>query len=105
MKRQLTALALLWAAAACGTGVGTNRGDIDRETFVATYVDLRLAALGTPDMVVPDEQRAEILARHGVDGESLLRFADVHGRDVDYMSELWNEVDEQIQAQQPEAKP
>jgi hypothetical protein len=103
MRIRLTALALLGMAAACGRGDGSASGNvIDRQTFISTYVDLRMAALDDPKVTVSDEQRAAILSRHGVDGESLLRFADVHGRDIRFMSDLWSEVDDSVQARSEE---
>ena len=107
MTRHLSALAailpvaVLLSAGACGGGGGS--GDvIDRETFVSTYVDLRLAALRDADLEVTDEQRSEILGSHGVDEESLIRFADAHGDDIDFMSDVWTDVDQRIQAKQAE---
>ncbi len=70
---------------------------MDREDFIATYVDLRVTALHTPDVTLSDEQRADILARHGVDEAGLLHFADVHGRDIAYMTDVWNAIDDRIQ--------
>jgi len=99
MRRTLAGLALLVALAACGDadgGAPTNV--IDREAFVSTYVELRVAALHAPDLELSDQQRADILARHGVDEADLLEFADVHGRDIQYMSDVWNEIDGLIQS-------
>ena len=99
MKRRMPAIALLFLAAACvGDAQGPVPADvIDRETFIETYVDLRVAAVTSTEFRVSAEQRAEILARHGVDGEGLLRFADAYGRDLDYMNEVWAEVEARIQ--------
>jgi hypothetical protein len=95
----MPAIALLFLAAACdGDAQGPAPADvIDRGTFIETYVDLRVAAVTSTEFRVSAEQRAEILARHGVDGEGLLRFADAHGRDLDYMNEVWAEVEARIQ--------
>lgn len=105
MNRTLTTLVVV-VLAACGRADGSASGEvIDRDAFIATYVDLRMAALHAPDLHVSDEQRAEILARHGVDEESLLEFADVHGRDIAYMSEVWNEIDTRIQQENGPKEP
>lgn len=77
---------------ACDLGSGPS-DVIDRETFVATYVDLRRAALTSPDGELDDEARTEVLERHGVTEEDLLDFADAHGRDVDFLRSLWTEVE------------
>src|SRR5690606_911593 len=50
---------LLLLVAIALTACGRDRADlIDRETFVAVYVDLRVAGLRTPDGVLPDTTRA-----------------------------------------------
>jgi hypothetical protein len=87
-------------AAACG---GRGADDVvDREVFIEAYVELRLAALASEDFEVAPDQRAEILARHGVDQDILLRFAEVHGRDVDFMNEVWSEVERRLEERRPD---
>jgi hypothetical protein len=93
--------AMLLMALACDGAEQDVPADVmDRETFIATYVDLREAVIATPDFRVTDEQRAAILARHGVDSESLIRFADAHGSDLDYMNEIWTEVETRIEGRE-----
>jgi hypothetical protein len=104
MRRQAI-LALLVVAAACGNGTQGPTGTlIDREVFIDTYVDLRLAAIQSPDFAVTPERREEILRARGVDADALLRFADAHGRDPDYMSGLWSEVEERLTARRSAAE-
>jgi hypothetical protein len=92
--------------ASCGGDASPVASDvIDRETFVATYVDLRMAAIASPDFRVTSEERAEVLARHGVDGEDLVRFAEVHGRDLELMTEIWTEVEALVQEGSGEEAP
>lgn len=99
MKRTVAATCLLLAIASCGsdTAEPATDGLIDRETFVATYVDLRKAAIRTPEFRITPEAREEILARHGVVGEDLIRFAEAHGRDLELMNEVWLEVEARLQ--------
>lgn len=88
--------AALWAAA-CGGGQPTLPSDlIDRETFIATYVDLRIAALQSPDRNIDTVASAEVLRRRGLEAHQLLDFADVHGRDVEFMRAVWDEVERRI---------
>lgn len=99
MKRRIPAFALVVLSVACGGDAqGPAPADvIERETFIETYVDLRVAAVSANEFRVSAEQRADILARHGVDGDDLLRFADAYGGDLDYMNEVWTEVETRIQ--------
>src|SRR5688500_16662874 len=58
--------------AACGEDEEVE-GVIDRETFIATYVDLRRAALQQPTRQLPDTARDRILAAHGVTSDQLMQ--------------------------------
>ena len=104
MKRTVAAMALALAVASCGSDTAQPVPDavIDRTTFVETYVDLRWAAVHTPDFRITPEAREEILARHGVAPEDLVRFAEVHGRNLDRMNEVWAEVETLLQARESE---
>jgi hypothetical protein len=77
------------------------RTAVDRETFVAVYVELRLAALSSPTGRITPALRDRILAGGGIDEEALLQFVEAHGRDVDYMAALWTEVEERIENPSP----
>jgi hypothetical protein len=102
MRRQASLAVLLALAAACAEGARTGPAPIDREVFIETYVELRLAALQSPDYMVTPERRAAVLQSQGVDADALLAFADAHGRDVEYMSELWSEVERRLEARRTE---
>ncbi len=87
------ACALLLLSMGCG-GLSSVDGDIlDRDTFVAVYVDLRLAALDNLGQEIRPAERDSVLAVHGVTPEDLVAFVDAHGRDVPYMVDLWSEVE------------
>jgi hypothetical protein len=107
MKRTVAAAALLLALASCSSDTAEPvEGDvIDRETFIATYVDLRAAAVTTPDFRLPPDVREEILARHGVSGEDLVGFAPAYGRDLELMNEVWTEVERRLQESDARATP
>jgi hypothetical protein len=84
------------SSAACA---GPSRADgrtIDREVFIATYIDLRTTALQSPTHRLSDDDRAAVLARHGVTAQDLTLFAEVRGRDAEFMRELWNEVESRM---------
>ncbi|MGD2068946.1 MAG: hypothetical protein PVI57_09770 [Gemmatimonadota bacterium] len=91
------ALSALLALLLAGCGQAVDGGDvIDRETFIATYIDLRRAAFRSPTRELDTAKRARVLESHGVTEEQLLEFTDVHGRDVDFMMELWTEVEDRM---------
>lgn len=83
--------AAVFGLAACGGD--PDRGAIDREVFIDTYVDLRVAALETDSVRLGDGQRAEILARHGVTAEELVHFTEAHSTRLEFMRDVWNEVE------------
>ncbi|HSR40804.1 MAG TPA: hypothetical protein VLL48_01500, partial [Longimicrobiales bacterium] len=95
----LAAVALLGSASVSGCGGGADEDappTIEREAFVATYTDLRLATLRAAG--VPDANRRDaILQEHGVTEEELVEFAEVHGRDADFMRDVWDEVEQRLQ--------
>lgn len=106
MKRTVAATLLLLAMASCASDTAQPASDvIDRATFVDTYVDLRLAAVQSPDFRVSAQERDEILARHGIRGEDLIRFAEAYGRDLELMNEVWTEVEERLQNSSADATP
>jgi len=79
----------LWPAAACTSGPET----IDRDVFVATYVDLRVAALDTDSALLAAPDREAILQRHGVTEADLTTFAEVHAAELEFMRDVWAEVE------------
>ncbi len=87
---------LLGSAAGCSGPAGVEGDILDRETFIAVYVDLRLAAMDNRSHEIHPTARDSILEAYGVTADELVAFADSHGRDVDYMTELWAEVEELI---------
>ena len=96
LGRAALSLVLLCSVAGCSAPSGVE-GDIpDRETFIAIYVDLRLAALVDLAQEIQPAERDSILEAYGVTADDLVAFADLHGRDVPYMSQLWADVEELI---------
>ena len=84
------ALLLLLGTLACSGGTADS---IDREVFIATYVDLRMAALETDSARIGTAERDEILQRHGVSADDMKTFTEVHAGDLEFMRDVWNEVE------------
>jgi hypothetical protein len=93
-------LVLMMALSGCGGGrtpeVTTSMAS---ETFIATYVDLRATALSSGESLISDDERSEVLARHGVTEEDLTRFLETHGEDVELMRDVWDEVERRLDVQ------
>jgi hypothetical protein len=87
----MVALTLCWSCSGGTTDVSEDT--VGRETFIRGYVDLRAAALSLEETDTGLEVRDSILAAHGVTGEDLLEFVDTHGERVEFMSEIWSEVE------------
>ena len=108
IRRKRRASSATWAVlaavlAACGTtdAPPVVEGVIDRESFIQVYVDLRDAAVRSPGLTISDEARRDVLTRHGVEEDDLLAFVEAYGRDLDYMNELWAEIERRIEALPP----
>ena len=87
----VAAITLCWS---CGGGVTDVAGDpAGREAFIGAYLDLRTTTLrsGTTDLA--DEVRDSILAAYDVTGQDLIDFIDTHGEDVEFMRDLWTELE------------
>ena len=84
----------MWAALSTLAACGARSADsIDRDVFIATYVDLRVAALETDSQRVATSDRESILADHGIVEGDLEGFTDAHAEDLDFMRDLWNDIE------------
>jgi len=98
-------LAFLGLLVLFGCGGGPQGDTIDREVFITTYVDLRIAALDTDSARVGESERDAILQQHGVTADDLTTFADVHGADLEYMRDVWAEVELRLDSDPNAASP
>ena len=92
----VTVCTTLLTGSVLGCRDGGETDGMTRADFVSTYVDLRVAALRRDDETLTDSARAAVLARHGVTEGDLLDFASTHGGDLDFMRDLWNEVEARL---------
>lgn len=88
---------------ACGNGSDQGTEALTREGFIDTYVELRVAALRHEGDGISDSARTVILERHGVTEEQLLDYVDARGGDLDFMRDLWNEIEVRLDSVPPEA--
>ena len=95
--RLLTALAVAFLGVGLGACAESAEptGVLDREAFIATWVELRTAALRTGDPI-PVAERARVLGERGVTEEEMLGFAEAHGDDPRYMAEVWTEIENRM---------
>ena len=92
---------LLSAAILLGGGCRSGRTSearLDRDAFIAVYVDLRRVALLAPNAEIDEEGKQAVLDTHGASEEDLLQFVDVHGEDTEYMAAVWAEVERRLAA-------
>ena len=87
----LVTLTLSWS---CGGGATDVPEMVEgREAFVGAYLDLRMSAVNSGSSVIEDGVRDSILALHGVTEQDLLDFIETHGEDVEFMRDLWTELE------------
>ena len=84
------ALIVCWSCSGNTTDVAENTDG--REVFMGAYVDLRVATVSSGTTVL-GSARDSILAVYGVTGEDLLEFVDIRGEDVEFMRDLWAEIE------------
>ncbi len=88
---------LVCIMAACGgEPSGESSQTIPRDVFVGTYTELRMAALHSPDGRVSPQVKEEILETNGVTEADLLEFVDAHAPRVQFMVEVWGEIDDTL---------
>ncbi len=101
IQLRILLLAIVPLTIACGDDISLpwdrDEETISRDTFISTYVDLRLAALREDPPSIQPEERERILERNGVTADELLRFVDVHADRADFMEGVWQEVGERIE--------
>lgn len=98
-------LTLALTISACGgseEGASPPPEIIARETFIAAYVDLRMAAL-RDTAGISTVERERILRSHGISPEELLRFAEVYGEDPGALQEVWSDIQDRIREAREEA--
>ncbi len=88
----IVALMVWWSCTDAATVV--LEGTAEREVFIETYVDLRAKAMAAGTTEIEAGVRDSILAVYGVTGGELVEFIDIHGEDVQFMGDLWGEIEE-----------
>ena len=84
----------------CGS-CGGGAPDVPEETpgrpeFIGAYLDLRTAALSPRLIHLGDEVRDSILAVYDVTDQDLLDFIETHGEDIEFMRDLWTEIEARV---------
>jgi hypothetical protein len=67
-----------------------------REAFIGAYLDLRMEALSLGSNLIGDELRDSVLTVYDVTEQDLRDFVDVHGEDVQFMHDLWTDIDTRL---------
>ena len=90
------ALLTLLVGLAC-QGESSPTQTISRDQFIDTYVALRVEGLRSEQQVISPEARARVLDAHGLTEGELLEFAETMGGDVDFMRDVWNEIEQRLE--------
>jgi len=90
----LFALTLAWGCEFAATGSPAEVQE--RERFISAYVDLRVWLLRMRTTQMGDAVRDSLLAAHDVTEDELLNFVDTHGTDVEFMRDVWNDIETRI---------
>jgi len=90
-------LALMLVTAGCGgdEAASATTGTIPEQTFVTVMAELHHAMGSALDGELSPAVRDEILARHGIEADGLIHFAQVLGGDIPAMLRIWQEVAQQ----------
>ena len=87
----IVAVTLFWS---CGGGATGVTGDTaGREAFIGAYLALRSEAMSSRSTEMEDRVRDSILTIYDVTAQELLDFIDTHGEDVEFMRDLWTEIE------------
>ena len=87
-------LGVLLTVAACGGRSPTT--PLDREAFIEVMIELRTAAREFRDPSAFDSRKAQILTDAGITDSTLMQFVRAHRDDPEYMSEIWERIDQQV---------
>jgi hypothetical protein len=89
----VSTIAVILCSSCSGGTTDPPEDTAEREAFIGAYMDLRTESLGYPSTDLDNEVRDSILSVYGVTDQDLLDFIDMHGEDVEYMRDLWTEVE------------
>jgi hypothetical protein len=94
-------LVLLAAFPACrGSDPGQPVSTLTTDEFIAVVVEIReaerKAELSDSAQALFEEQKREILDRHGTSEDELRRFLADRGEDIDFLRELWDTLNHRL---------
>ncbi len=89
--------ALSLGSCQAGPGGGTGRsGTIGPDAFVEAIVALRSSELLDTSGFLPEGEAEQILEEQGLVPDDLRRFVEAHGKDVELMAALWNDIERRV---------
>jgi hypothetical protein len=93
------AMALVLASMACGGSTETATSStetIPRDVFVQAYVELRMEAFDNTPKIITNAEKDLILNQRGISEDDMRHFIEVHGPDLEFMRDLWADIEAQI---------
>ena len=88
------AMTLCWSCSDGTTDVPADTAG--REAFIEAYLGLRITALTLRSTVFEGRIRDSVMTVHAVTEQDLRDFIDTHGEDVEFMRDLWIEVEARL---------
>lgn len=98
LSRSLVFVTLLLVSCSDGAQEEAAQETISREAFAKAYIDLRMNALQAEGQEMTLAMRNQVLDSLGLEEEDLIHFVEVHGTDVQFMRNLWEEIDSILDA-------
>jgi hypothetical protein len=87
----VVAVTLFWSCGGGATDVADETAG--REAFIGAYLALRSEAMSSGSSEIEDRVRDSILTVYDVTAQELLDFIHTHGEDVEFMRDLWTEIE------------
>ena len=98
LSRSLVFVTLLLVSCSDGAQEEAAQETISREAFAKAYIHLRMTALQAEGQEMTLSNRNQVLDSLGLEEEDLIHFVEVHGTDVQFMRNLWEEIDSILDA-------
>lgn len=91
-------LGTLLAFLSCGSPQQSPQGDLTRQKYIDTYVELLRAVAAAPDSAAAADSTKAVLGRRGVSETELIDFARRRAANPQYLASVWLEIETRLRA-------